>query len=125
MDVFRLQGSLYTQPTTGSPSGDPEVETPIMEQMALRNKTIGQYNLDTNDPVAVSLAGLEGANVVMVKSVGGRVRVRITSADGVEQAVPVDSFMVFTTLTQAITAIDLTRQPGVSTNVRVFLGERA
>lgn len=124
MDVFRLQGTLYTQPTTGSPSGDPEVETPIQEQMALQNKTIGQYTLDTDAAVNVSLAGLDGANVVMIKSVGGRVRVRLTSVDGTQQAVPVDSFMVFTTLTQPITAIDLTRQPGVSTNVRVFLGER-
>lgn len=123
-DVFRLDGSYQTQPTSGNLSGNPEVDALISERVGLRNKAIAVYNLTADSPVSVSLSGMAGVNVIMLKTVGGKVRVRLTSADGVEQAIPVDSFLALIDLTVPITAIDLTRQPATATTVQVFLGER-
>ena len=123
-DVFRLDGSYQTQPTSGNLSGNPEVDALISERVGLRNKAIAVYNLTADSPVSVSLSGMTGVNVIMLKTVGGKVRVRLTSADGVEQAIPVDSFLALIDLTVPITAIDLTRQPATATTVQVFLGER-
>lgn len=123
-DVFRLNGSYTTQPTTGNPSGDPEVESSIDERVGLTNKTIGLYNLTADSPVTVNFGGLTNAHVVVVKTVGGKARVRLTSADGSQQSVPVDSFFSLISLAVPVTAIDLTRVAGVSTLVRIFLGER-
>lgn len=123
-DVFRLDGSYQTQPTSGNLSGNPEVDALISERVGLRNKAIAVYNLTADSPVSVSLSGMSGINVIMLKTVGGKVRVRLTSADGVQQAIPVDSFLALIDLTVPITAIDLTRQPATATTVQVFLGER-
>lgn len=123
-DVFRLDGSYQTQPTSGNLSGNPEVDALISERVGLRNKAIAVYQLTADAPVSVSLAGMAGVNVLMLKTVGGKVRVRFTSADGVQQAIPVDSFLALINLSVPITAIDLTRQPATATTVQVFLGER-
>lgn len=123
-DVFRLDGSYQTQPTSGNLSGNPEVDALISERVGLKNKAIAIYNLTADAPVSVSLSGMTGVNVIMLKTVGGKVRVRLTSADGAQQAIPVDSFLALIDLTVPITAIDLTRQPATATTVQVFLGER-
>ena len=124
MDTFRFSGSYTTRPTSGNPSGDPEIEASIDERVGLANKVIGLYELTTDSPVSVGLGGLTGANVVIVKTVGGKARVRLTSSDGTTQAVPVDSLMVLITSSVAVTAIDLTRGAGVSTTVKVTLGQQ-
>ena len=59
----------------------------------------------------------------MIKVTGGKVRVRLTSADGATQAVPVDSLLVLVDRATTVSAIDLTRTPSTSTRVQVFLGE--
>ena len=123
-DVFRLDGSYQTQPTSGNLSGNPEVDALISERVGLKNKAIAVYQLTTDSPVSVSLSGMAGVNVVCLKTVGGKVRVRFTSADGAQQAIPVDSFLSLINLSVPITAIDLTRQPATATTVQVFLGER-
>ncbi len=124
-DLLQISGSLTTTPTSGNPSGDPEVEAQISERVGLINKSISNYQLETDSPVSVNFSGLTNCNVLMVKTVGGKVRVRLTSADGSTQAVPVDSLLILIDLSVPVTAIDLTRVPAVSTTVRVFLGERA
>lgn len=124
-DVFRLEGSYQTQPTSGNLSGNPSVDALISERVGIKNKAIAVYNLTSDSPVSVSLAGMSGINVLMLKTVGGKVRVRLTSADGAQQAIPVDSFIALIDLTVPITAIDLTRNPATSTTVQLFLGERS
>lgn len=124
-DVFRLEGSYQTQPTSGNLSGNPSVDALISERVGIKNKAIAVYNLTSDSPVSVSLAGMTGINVLMLKTVGGKVRVRLTSADGAQQAIPVDSFIALIDLTVPITAIDLTRNPATSTTVQLFLGERS
>lgn len=124
-DVYSLQGSYSTKPTGGNPSGDPEVEALLSERVTLQNKTLGLYDLSADAPVAVDFGGLTNVNVLVIKTVGGKARVRVTSTDGSTQAIPVDSLLILHTKSVPITAIDLTREAGIDTTVRVFLGERA
>lgn len=82
-----------------------------------------EYLLDTDGALSVELGGLSAVNVLIVRTLGGKVRVRITSADGAQQSIPVDSLLVLVGQAVPVTAIDLTREPATSTQVQVFLGE--
>lgn len=121
-DLFKLSGD-YTTSCGCNTSGVPQVAAPISETLALAKKTTSRETLTTDSPVAVSLNGLTSAHVVVIKTIGGKVRVRLTSSDGATQAIPVDSFCVLISQSVPVTAIDLTRVTGRSTTVEVFLGE--
>lgn len=122
-DKYSLAGSYSTTPALGNPSGQPSLEAPIQESVSLIKKSEQEYTLDADAPVTVSLGGLTQAQVLNIKAVGGKVRVRLTSADGAQQAIPVDGFLSLICLTVPITAIDLTRVAGTETIVTVFLGQ--
>lgn len=124
-DIFQLLGSYATSPTSGVPSGSVGVEAAVDERVALQKKASADYELAADAPEAVDFCGLSAANVLVVKTIGGKVRIRVTSADGATQAFPVDSFLVLMSAAVPITAVDLTRVSGVSTTVRVFLGQSA
>lgn len=125
-DQFSIAGSYQTTPSFGSPSGVAGIAAPIDEPMVLIKKDYDTVTLDVDAPVAVPMvSGMAGANVVILKAVGGKVRARLTSSDGVLQAVPVDSFAVVISRSVLITALDLTRVPGQLTTVDVFLGQNS
>ena len=122
--IFRLNGSYTTTPQTGNPSGQPSVNAHIDEMDGLVRQAISTIQLTVDTAVSVDLCGLTQVNVLILKTVGGKVRVDLTSADGANQSVPVDSFFVLRTQTVPITAITLTRVAGTLTTVSTFLGER-
>lgn len=123
--IFRLSGSYLTEPTSGNPSGVPSVNAPIDESVSLELQATPQVVLTTDATVTVDLCGLTSVHVLAVKTVGGKVRVDLTSADGTAQAVPVDSFFVNISQSVPITAISLTRvAAGNNTTVSLFLGQR-
>lgn len=124
-DVFALQGSYSATPSTGTPSADPQVIAPINELMQLSNQLTGQVNLLADPAVSIPFGGIDGVNVLVIKAVGGKVTVRITSEDGVSQAIPVDSFLALTTYSKDILAVSVQRTPAVPTTVRYFLGQKA
>lgn len=126
-DTFKLRGDLSTGPSCGgAPSGFPNVVMSIDESMALAGPpVVGQYDLSTDSPASVSLGGLSGANVVVIKAIGGKVRARLTSADGTSQAVAVDTFAVILSESVPYTALDLTRVASTPTTVKVLLGQTA
>ncbi len=90
-----------------------------------RAPTIAEYELDDDAVQTVAFGPLDNAHVVLIKTVGGKVRARLTSADGSQQSIPVDSFMVIVSESVPFTALDLTRVAGVTTTVKVLLGEKA
>ena len=122
-DTFRLQGSFATTPLIGLPSGFPSLTGPITEITQLDNKATTQYLLTTDLVQTVDLCGLASVAVLIVKVVGGKVRMRVTSTDGTLQAIPIDGFFALLSLSVPITAIDLLRSPGVETTVQLFMGE--
>jgi hypothetical protein len=93
--------------------------------MQLSNQLTSMCALTNDSEKMLPLGCVDEVNVLVIKAVGGKVRVRITSADGSSQAVPVDSFLALTTYSVGITAVGVTRTPAVPTTVRFFLGQKA
>lgn len=124
-DGFRLTGG-YTVTPLGNPlSFAQNVEAVIDESVTLKAKQLTEILLSADAPAAVDFGGVVNANVIIMKAIGGKVRARVTSTDGSQQAFPFDTYFILMTDSVPVTAIDLTRLTGVSTTVRVFLGEKA
>ena len=122
---FVLSGGYTTTPLDGIPSLAPNVDAPIDESMVVSVKAEGEYILGLDAPVAVAFGGITAANVVIIKAIGGKVRVRLTSADGSQQSIPVDSVLIITSISTPITAIDLTRVPATPCSARVYIAQMA
>jgi len=125
MDTFRIQGSYCTVPLTGWPSGVPAVEAPIAVTMQVVAKAVQQYILETDAEFTVGLAaiGVDEVNALVMSVVGGPVRVALTTVEGVDQAFSVEGFLALTSITNAITALKLTRAPNTYTTINLFLGK--
>jgi hypothetical protein len=125
-DFLQFTGTLQSTPTDPSASAQPSVLAQIAESLVLKRLSDpGQYDLTADAAVPISLGAIANVNVLMVKVTGGPVTLRVTSAAGATQSIPVDSFFYVMTGTVPITAIDVTRSPGVETFVDVILGEAA
>jgi hypothetical protein len=125
-DVFRLSGEFSAAPAAfelGVPQA-PEVLAPVLHSLYLVRRLTAVISLTSDAPVSVSLGSLAGAHVVILQSTA-KVRARLTSTDGSQQALPVDPLQILMCLAVPVTALDLTRQAGVATEVQVFLGEKA
>jgi hypothetical protein len=92
--------------------------------LSCANSLSTTVNLTTDDPYTLSLGALANVNVLMIRAVGGKIRVRVTSSDGSQQAIPTDFLLLFTGAVN-ITALDLTRTAGTSTVVSVYMGDKA
>jgi hypothetical protein len=124
-DSYLLSGSWTVTPNAGGDvSGCPEIITPINETLQLGQKQLFETTLTADAPVVVDFGGVTDAAVLFV-SCNRKVRVRVTSSDGTDQAIPVDDLLQVISKTVFITALDLTRVTGQDTKVKVFLGERA
>lgn len=122
---FALTGGYTNTPLDGVPSLAPNVDAPLDESMVVTKKTEYDVDLTVDTPVPVQFGGVTNANIVILKTVGGKVKARLTSADGSQQSVPIDSTFIVISQSAPITAIDLTRVPATPTQVRIYLGERA
>lgn len=122
-DQFTLGGSWTTSPLVGTPSGIAALAASIDEELVLTEKFYNSIPLNTDAPVTVNFGGVTNAHVLILKATGGKIRARLTSTDGAAQAVPVDDMHVSISRSTPITALDLTRLPGVVTTVDVFLGQ--
>jgi len=123
--AFTLSGSYTTKPAGSLSAGCPSVECAISEVVQLERYHVDQIQLSGDTPVAVNFGGITNAAVIVVKVTGAKVRVRLTSADGSAQCVPVDDWFAVVCQTVPVTAIDVTRAAGgATTDVCVFLGEQ-
>lgn len=122
-DSFQLQGSWQTTPQAGSLSGELVSLASLNEYVTLKRKSTAELDLTTDDPVVVSLGG--NIHVLHVKTIGGKARVRFTSADGAAQALPVDGVLEWICQKVPVTALDVTRETGVNVQVKLFFGEKA
>lgn len=125
-DVFTIAGSYSATPAYGNPSADPIITAAIDEKLMLGTELFSQVTLTTDAPVALPFGGLTEASALVLKCVGGRIIVSLTSAEGSDQIVPVDSFLAMISASVPFTAISVARAPGGSdTTVKFFLGEKA
>ena len=124
-DTFKLSGDYTTEPATGVVSAVPQLSAQLSETVSLVRKSVQRISLTVDTAVTVDLCGLTQFEVLVVKTIGGKVRVRLTSADGSSQAVPVDTLLAVISSSVPYTALDLTRVAGTTTTVEVFMGEKA
>ena len=124
-DQFTLSGSYTVTPLGGAASLDPNIDSPLSEALTLQSKQYVPVHLTVDTPVPVPYGTVVNAHVIILKTQGGKVKARLTSADGSVQSVPVDSVLIIRSDSVPITAIDLTRVSATDTIVRVFLGEKA
>lgn len=124
-DQFVLSGGYTITPLGGVPSLDPNIDAPIDESLVLGKKYVDTIRLTSDVAVDVEFGGVSNAHLVILKAIGGKVRARITSADGSQQSIPFDSYLILMSMQVPITAIDLLRYPATQIEVRVTLGERA
>jgi hypothetical protein len=123
-DTFKLLGSYETVPLGSVQSFAESIIASINESVVVVHKQVGLIDLSSDSPAAVSFGGVASANIITMKATG-KVKARLTSADGSVQAIPFDDYFILMSRSVPITAIDLTRVSGVATTVRVFLGEKA
>jgi len=122
---FQLSGGYTMTPLGSGLSFVPNVDAPIDETTQLTKKMVDTVTLDVDAPVSVGFGGVANANIVLLKvTYGASVRARITSAAGVEQSIPFDTYLILMSMENPITAIDLTRTPATETEVEVILGEQ-
>ena len=122
-----FQGSLRVQPQVGLPlgSGCPTFAFPFDEVETLAVKHYDEPTLTVDTPVPVDFGSVTNAAVIVISVANGlKVVAQITSADGVDQAVPVDDTLILFSRTVPVTAINLTRVPATATKVKIFLGEK-
>jgi hypothetical protein len=123
-DTFRLSGTYAVKLSTGTSSGAPSIEALLDESLLLARKLTQRLDLTVDTPVTISFGGLTKAHVIIIRA-DAKVKLRLTSADGSTQAVPVEPLFIAMSQTVQFTALDITRVAGQATSVEVFLGECA
>jgi|WetSurSiteA1Bulk_404760.scaffolds.fasta_scaffold44627_2 hypothetical protein len=121
-DQFSLSGSWSTTPLGGSTSLEPVLTTSINESTTIDRKMNVLVVLTVDTAISVAFGSLAGVNIIIVKS-DAKVKMKLTSSDGAAQTIPVDSVFLLICESSDITAIDFTREPGIDTNVNVFLAK--
>jgi hypothetical protein len=123
-DTFSLKGSysIIHGTTDTDPSADFDVSATFNESMNVKRKLAQTLSLDTDVAESVALGDLAQAHVVLIRS-SQDVKVTLTSAHGASQVIPAGRVCFLMSVAVPITAIQITRQAGVSTTVRVVLCE--
>lgn len=118
-----LEASLTVADTSSSCGGcdcDPVLVRQAYETVGLDGSVqAGSILLATDSPESIAFGDLTNAHVIWLKVTGGKVRARLTSADGSQQAIPVDNLLVLVSRTVPVTAIDLTRVAATADTPRV------
>ena len=126
-DSLRLQATVRVEPSLILPAGSgcPTFTFPFEEEVILAFKHYDEPTLDVDAPVAADFGSVTNASVVIISVENGKkITVQVTSADGVDQSIPVDDTLILLCRSVPVTAINLTRVPATATKVKVFLGEK-
>jgi hypothetical protein len=122
---FKLQASYISSPSSYSVLNEdagPDVGDRFERRLMLSKKHYDELTLSEDFETACSFGGILEANVIILES-DEKCVVKLTSADGTKQIVPVDDLLILVSALVPVTAIDLVRRAGVTTNIKVFLGE--
>lgn len=119
-----IEGALVISEAVGDYQGQSQVTNTIAEKMSILQYQNTVYVLSADSAQTVALGALTEINVLQIRVVGNKVRVRITSSDGTTQAIPVDSFLCIVSDSVSITAVDLTRTAGSETTVYVTICQK-
>jgi hypothetical protein len=121
-DTFKLSGHLSIRPPPAIVVTDFTIENDVLEQVSVTKKLAGRMTLDADGPEVLNLADMTAVHVVQIK-VDQKVVVRLTSADGSVQAIPVDPYLLLISRLVGFTAITVERLPNVATSVQFVLAQ--
>ncbi len=119
--TLTLSGTLLATPVSKD-TGESVIPVMLQEIMGLQKKYYTEVTLTNNSPQMLTLGnGITEANVMFVRASGGKVRLRLTSVDGLQQAIPVDPTFFLISKLSGITAIDVTRDVSVLVPVSLVI----
>jgi len=117
MSTLLIQGTVFELPAGVSKVFD--------RRIALAREASSRVIALTSDsPVAVNLDGWTGIHALELQA-DTKIVALITTADGANQALPVDDLLVLVSRTTPITALSLVRVTGQSATVKVTLAQKA
>lgn len=123
--TLALEGNLIVTPLE---AGWGVSTTPVFfsEALAVARKIYDEIWLSDNTTINIAFGGLSEVNVLFIQAVGGKVKLRVTSTDGSQQALPVDPIQLLVSKSVGITALDITRDSTVTNTVKVavFLAQK-
>src|SRR3990172_819275 len=104
-DTFAVRGyAAVTQSPVATPSGDFSVFATLEESLGLTKKHATTVSLDADPVEVVSLGDVANAHVVVISNVvGGEIKVRLTSAAGTTQVIPVSKLLILISTVSPIT----------------------
>lgn len=122
-DILNVNGAFTLQANTGLTRGSPTVLAQFVQQVAMLRKAEAEYTLESDSAQTVSLAGMADA-AFLYAYCDAPVTLRITTADGSAQAIPVYPLaMIMLPAAKALTALTVTRSPGAVTVVKFVLAQ--
>jgi hypothetical protein len=124
-ETLLLNGQLSINPSPAC-GCDPDlgVLVTLSEQMSIAAKQSMSFVVPSDAVFPIDLTTTPNVNALFI-DVDQKVKLTITTADGAAQVIPVDPMMVWFSGLVPITALSITRQVGVDTNVRLILGDKA
>jgi hypothetical protein len=124
-EVFSFASNFQTVPSGGSSccSDGPDTNESINFRALLASHQSKAVQLTSDSSFAVGFDGTI-ANVLIIQS-DQRILASYTSTLVASQVIPVDPFNIIVSRTAPFSALVLTRQPGILTNVRIFMGQIA
>lgn len=123
-EKLQLIGLLESAPYAATGQGA-KFTANFDERMTLDHSLATSFELTADTAVSIPFGELDEVNVVYVRTVGGKVRLRVTSADGTSQALPVDPYCVILSASVGITALDVTRVAATPTIVTILIGKKS
>lgn len=120
---FTLTGGWTVEAASGSNSFDPAFATTINEVRTLDYRQVTVQDLLDNAEVTITFGAVTEAHVLIVDA-SAKVTMKLTSADGTAQVVAADK-LILLCADSPVTALKVTRSPGVDTTLRIFAGQAA
>jgi len=123
-ETLLLSGQLTINPSPAC-GCDPEMGTTVTlaEEMSIAAKLSTSFVLPSDAAFPVDLTMVPEVNALVIDCTA-KVKITVTTADGVAQVIPVDPLLVLLTSSVPITALSITRVAGTDTTVRLVLGDK-
>lgn len=121
--VLTFNGSYTLATPAFPPSSAQQVLSPFSQTNYLAYWSANSLDLTVNTAVALPMGNVAAANFIYICAVGGKVMVRITSADGTTQSIPVDPLLILYCASVPVTAIDITRVVGTPTTITYLIAQ--
>lgn len=123
--TLQLSGSYTLTPPAYPPSASQTIGSPISETNYVQRWAANEVDLLTDAPTAIPLpGGAAQIHFLYVKVQGGApIDLLLTSADGSQQVLPVDSLSILYFNNRPVTAVSAVRSPGIQATLTYLIAQ--